>query len=65
VAQAVVLLDKVLSHISQDNETNGYEEKKLQLHRTIDSMLEFTRFECVPRHLYRVLGCEVKAILYG
>jgi hypothetical protein len=65
VAQAVVLLDKVMGHISQDNETDGYEEEKLQLQRTIYAMLEFTRFECVPRHLYRVFGCEVKAILYG
>lgn len=65
MSQAVVLLDKVLSHISHDNMSEGFEDETLQLQRTIDAMLEFTRLECVSRHLFRVFGCEVKAILYG
>jgi hypothetical protein len=41
------------------------EEETLQLQRTIESMVEFTRVECPARHLFRVFGCEVKAILFG
>lgn len=41
------------------------EEETLQLQRTIEAMVEFTRVECPARHLFRVFGCEVKAILFG
>jgi hypothetical protein len=65
VAQATVLLDKVLAQIRLNDKVLGLKDEMLQLERTIEALLEFTRVECSSRHLFRVFGCEVKAILYG
>ncbi|KAM0250774.1 hypothetical protein ACHAP5_001991 [Fusarium lateritium] len=65
VAQATVLLDKVLSRTHPSGKAMMSEEETLQLQRTIEAMVEFSRVECPERHLFRVFGCEVKAILFG
>ncbi|KAH6963075.1 hypothetical protein DER45DRAFT_552403 [Fusarium avenaceum] len=65
VAQATVLLDRVLNRTHHNVKASMSEEETLQLQRTIEDMVEFTHVDCPACHLFGVFGCEVKAILFG